>query len=384
VIRRGTIIAVAGLMFAGCGGSGSDDAGTKQTKTEPTATAPSAPPKPRDAGAKGPLDVYAADRPNQLSPVVKGDPARVYVPNSDADTVDVVDQRSGKVVDHFATGGLPQHVTPSWDLKTLWVTNDQGNSLTPINPRTGKHGEPVPVEDPYNLYFTPDGRFAIVVAERLRHLDFRDAHSMRLRHSLTVPCPGVDHMDFTADGRFLLASCEFNGSLIVVDVQKQRVVRTVPLQTGGMPQDVKLSPDGRVFYVADMVANGLWLIDGHNFRKLGFVPTGRGTHGLYASRDSRFLYVSNRGEGSVSVVSFKTRKPAKKWMIPGGGSPDMGGVSADGRVLWLTGRYNAELYAIDTVTGRLRARVKVGAGAHGACVYPQPGRYSLGHTGVFR
>ena len=162
------------------------------------------------------------------------------------------------------------------------------------------------------------------------------------------------------------------------------MVKTIPLHAGGMPQDVKLSPDGRVFYVADMMAGGVWLIDANRFRRIGFIPTGGGAHGLYASRDSRYLYVSNRGEGSISVISFATRAVVHKWRIPGGGSPDMGGVSADGKVLWLSGRYNAEVYAISTRTGQLLARIPVGNGPHGLCVYPQPGRYSLGHTGVFR
>ncbi len=269
-------------------------------------------------------------------------------------------------------------------MKRLWVDNDLGNSLTPIDPATGRPGDPVPVEDPYNLYFTPDGRNAIVVAEQLQRLDFRDPVTMKLRHSLQVPCPGVDHMDFTADGRYLVASCEFAGQMIVVDVERQRVVKTIPLHIGDMPQDVKLSPDGSVFYVADMQADGLWLIDARTFRVIGLLPTGKGAHGLYASRDSRVMYVSNRGEGSISVVSFASRKVIRRWVIPGGGSPDMGGVSADGKVLWLTGRYNAEVYAISTQTGQLLARIPVGLGPHGLCVYPQPGRYSLGHTGVFR
>jgi DNA-binding beta-propeller fold protein YncE len=151
-----------------------------------------------------------------------------------------------------------------------------------------------------------------------------------------------------------------------------------------MPQDVKLSPDGRVFYVADMATNGVWRIDAHSFRKTGFTRTGAGAHGLYVSRDSRYLYVSNRGEGSVSLISLRTGRPVKKWQIPNGGSPDMGGVSADGRVLWLTGRYDGMVYALSTRNGHLIRRIKVGAGPHGLCVYPQPGRYSLGHTGVFR
>jgi DNA-binding beta-propeller fold protein YncE len=332
-----------------------------------------------------PHDVYAAERPGLLSRVVRHDPARVYVPNSQSNTVDVISQRTFKIIRHFAVGTLPQHVTPSWDLKTLWVTNDQGNSLTPIDPRTSRPGRPVPVLDPYNLYFTADGRRAIVVAEAHRELDFRSPHTMKLRHALPVPqCAGVDHMDFTADGRRALVSCEFSGRMIVVDLQRERVTKTIALRPGAMPQDVKLSPDGRTFYVADMASNGVWLIDAHTMRKRGFVYTGVNAHGLYPSRDSRYLYVSNRGEGSISVISFATGKPVKKWRLPGGGSPDMGGVSANGRVLWLSGRYNGVVYAISTRTGKLLHTIKVGSGPHGLCVWPQPGRYSIGHTGILR
>ena len=330
-------------------------------------------------------DVYAAGRPGLLAPWVRGDPALVYVPNSKSNTVDVIDQRTAKIVEHFSVGALPQHVTPSWDLRTLWVTNDMGNSLTPIDPRTARPGRPVPVLDPYNLYFTADGRRAIVVAEAHRELDFRTPHAMRLTKALHVPqCAGVDHMDYTADGTKALVSCEFAGRMIVVDLRRERVIKVIDLKPSAMPQDVKLSPDGRTFYVADMMSNGVWLIDAHRLRVIRFEHTGAGAHGLYPSRDSRTLYVSNRGEGTITLISFRTRRPYKKWRLPGGGSPDMGGVSADGRVLWLSGRYNAEVYAISTSTGKLLHRINVGNGPHGLCVWPQPGRYSIGHTGILR
>jgi YVTN family beta-propeller protein len=330
------------------------------------------------------LDVYAADRPGNLSPAVQNFPPRVYVPNSKSNTVTVIDQATFQVIDTFRVGHLPQHVTPSYDMRTLWVLNDKGNSLTRIDPATGKPKETIPVNDPYNMYYTPDGKYAIVVAEQQRRLNFLDAADMKLRHSLQVPCKGVDHMDFSADGKYLIASCEFEGSLIKVDVERQELLGRLPLPRKGMPQDVKLSPDGLVFYVADMDANGVHLVDGDRLSSIGFIPTGKGTHGLYVSRDSRVLYVSNRGEGSVSLIDFGSRKEVAKWHIPGGGSPDMGGVSADGKVLWLAGRYNSEVYAIDTRDGKLLARIPVGREPHGLCVYPQPGRYSLGHTGIFR
>jgi YVTN family beta-propeller protein len=335
-------------------------------------------------------DIYAADHAGNLSAVVRDFPSRVYVPNSISNTVDIIDPATYKIIGHFPVGKQPQHVVPSYDLKRLWVLNDMGDSLTEIDPVTGHKGKTVPVDDPYNMYYTPDGKYAIVVAEARQRLDFRDAQTMTLVDSVNVDCKGVDHMDFTADGRFLIASCEFASELIKVDVAARKVVGSIRLEKGGMPQDVKTSPDGKVFYVADMMANGIYLIDPDTFTRIGFIATGKGAHGLYVSRDSKVLYISNRGligdklEGSISVLDLATRKLIARWVIPHGGSPDMGGVSADGKVLWLSGRYNAEVYAFDTADGHLLARIKVGQGPHGLCVFPQPGRYSLGHTGVFR
>src|SRR5439155_22638666 len=140
-----------------------------------------------------------------------------------------------------------------------------------INARTGRPGRTIPVDDPYNMYFTPDGRDAIVVAERLSRLDFRDPHSFRLHHSLPVPCRGVDHIDFSADGGYLLASCEFSSQLVKIDVAHERVLGTLALPGHAVPQDVKLAPDGRVFYVADLLAGGVWRIDGDRRRVLGFI-----------------------------------------------------------------------------------------------------------------
>lgn len=338
-------------------------------------------------GAPLSQNIYAADGAGMLSPTVKDALPRLYVPNSDESSVDVIDPETKRVVDHYKVGRNPQHVVPSWDLKTLYVTNDLSNSLTPVDPTTGRPSGPdIAVDDPYNMYFTPDGSEAIVVAEARRHLDFRDAHTFALRRRISVSCAGIDHIDFAADGSYLIASCEFSGQLVKVDLTTQQVVGY--LFVGGMPQDVKVDPAGKVFYVADMSLGGLHEVDGDSFTKVGFLVTGPEAHGLYPSRDAKLMYVSNRGgpakRGSVSVVDFTTRRVVATWPIPGGGTPDMGGVSADGSTLWLSGRRSREVYGFDTTTGRVVARIKVGAGPHGICVWPQPGRYSLGHTGILR
>ncbi|WP_245721972.1 YncE family protein [Nocardia crassostreae] len=336
-----------------------------------------------------PDDVYAATR--ELSPAVAGHLPRVYVPNSEANTITVIDPATFQVVGTYHSGGRePQHVVPAYDMQTLYANNDLpigGGSLLPIDPRTGQAGQSIPVRDPYNLYFTLDGRFAIVVAEADRSLDFYDPVTWRKTHAIAVPdCGGVNHMDFTADGRMALVSCEFSGRMAVVDLVGFRLVRMIDLPQGRhvKPQDVKLAPDGRTFFAADMVANGMHVFDAKTFDNVAFVPTGDGAHGLYVTRDSKAMLITNRHEGSISVWDFGTGQLVRKWQLPGGGSPDMGNLSVDGRIFWVAGRHHSEVYAIDIVDWKLLARIPVGKGAHGLTVWPQPGRYSTGHTGVMR
>ncbi|HET7790288.1 MAG TPA: YncE family protein [Gemmatimonadales bacterium] len=344
-------------------------------------------------------NLYADAGAGMLSAAARRDTPLVYVPLGGEASVAVIDPHTYKVVRRFETGALPQHVVPSYDFSTLWVANDLGSSLTPIDPVTGKAEKNVTVPDPYNLYFTPDGKDAIVVAERLDRLDFRDPHSMRLLDSVPVHCPGVDHMDFTRDGRYLVATCEFSGQLVKVDVLTHKVVGHLTLDpkglgVHGMPQDIRSAPDGRVFFVADMRADGVYVVDPVTFKRVGFVAAGIGTHGIYPSRDGRLFYITSRGwhtthggphgPGSIVVLDPVTEKVVATWPIPGGGSPDMGNVSADGTELWVSGRYDREVYVFDTRTGTLAHRIPVGRDPHGLCVWPQPGRYSLGHTGNMR
>jgi YVTN family beta-propeller protein len=360
--------------------------------------------------ARSPLP-YAHTGADELTGAAVHAKRLVYVPNQLAGTLEIIDPDTLRVLRQVPVPVSPEHVVPSWDLRTLWVNSDQGNAVTPIDPVTGKVGTPIRVADPYNLYFTPDGAHALAMASRLRRIDVLDPHTMRLQHSLRIPeCAGVNHADYTPDLQWMLASCEFNGRVLVIDREATRVVKVLdlnPIRTAGassptmahsmpgpkqglapgasaMPQDVRLTPDGRWFMVADMLRNGVWFIDAHTFTVDHFTHTGLGAHGIYPSRDATRVFVSNRDEGTISVFDATTNRPVAKWQLPGSASPDMGGVSADGSQLWLSGRYDSEVYVIDTQTGKLLHRIPTGAGPHGLCVWPQPGRFSLGHTGNLR
>jgi YVTN family beta-propeller protein len=335
-----------------------------------------APGRPR----RGSHNVYAAATATHVPRRLRGIRELAYVPNSGDGTVDVIDPATYRVIRRFRVGNTPHHITPSWDMRRLYVDNTGSSTLTVLDPRRAKPVGTVGVTDPYNLYFTPDGRQSIVVAESQGRLDFRRRRTWKLLGSVPIPWAGADHLDFSADGRSLLVSCEFSGMVARVSVTHRRLTGAVSV--GGLPVDVKLSPDGRVYYVANQGTGGVSVLDARTLRVLGFLPTGRGAHGLLISRDARSMYVSNRLGGTISVIDLRRRRVRATWHV--GGSPDMGGLTPDGRQIWITGRFNHAVYVIDSRSGRLLRTIQVGAAPHGMTFFPAPGRYSLGHNGVYR
>jgi YVTN family beta-propeller protein len=402
-------VVLAGVL-GGCGGGGApphatpgttgSSGGSNHTSPTPAQNFVAPPFRHRIPGMPPVIgnDVYSQTRAGMLAPQVRQDPSLLYVPDSAGSRVTVINPRTRGIVRVIPTGYLDQHVVPSYDLRTLITNSSYANELVEINPRTGLKTHTIAMTRPYNLYYTPDGRTAIVMVEQDNIIRFADPHTWRTVHDLRSPgCLGPNHADFSGNGRFFVVTCEFSGELLKISTLSHRVIGVLHLDprrtaVGGdpmtmgrsVPQDIRISPDGRTFYVADMGTNELRLIDAATFRQRRVIGLPRMPHGLYPSRDGKRLYISDRGAGEVSVLDFASNRVVDTWTIPGGGSPDMGGVSADGRTLWLSGRNDGVVYGFDTRTGRLIAKIPVGGSPHGICVWPQPGRYSLGHTGNMR
>jgi YVTN family beta-propeller protein len=354
----------------------------------PTMTMPMTPPPSASAGTNnkltGPTNIYKATTSKRLAPQVRNVPEYVYVPNGDPGTVEVIDPSTYKVVRRMSFGfhSYPEHVTPSYDLRWLYADVDGASALGKIDPRTGKlvgliHG----IERPYNLYFTPDGNRAIDVAEYDNTLIFMDPHTWKPIKSVTMPCNGSDHADFGPPGTsYLLISCEYDGNIIKVDWQKMAVLRV--LNVGGMPIDVKLTPNGKRFLVANQGLGGVSIIDPKTMKQTGFIPTAQGAHGMALSRDTTHMYVTDRLAGEISRIDLSTLKVDATWNV--GGSPDMAQVSPDGSELWVTNRFGTTVSVISTKSGSVLHHIEVGPDPHGLTYFPEPGRFSLGHNGVYR
>jgi YVTN family beta-propeller protein len=383
-VKRSILLAVpllAAAALTACGPTSQVHTTTPHASSA-ASQAPLPSPAPPSTDARG-ADVYAAAVAGQLAPAARFAKSLVYVADSGGNGYDIIDQKTMKLVKHrITTTGRsgPQHIVPGWDLTTLYATNSSAGTVTPVDPRSGANGSSLPVADAYNMSFTPDGRYAVVIAKDKQQLDFRDPHTFTLLLTLNVKCPGPESIDYTADDRYAVLSCEFGGKLVRIDLSTLSVVDT--LNIGGMPEQVRLDPLGQVFYVADLSAGGVHEIDAATFRQIGFLPTGRGAHDIVVSRDSRSLYVTNRTSGTVAVIDVVTRRVTATWKL--GGNPDMAGVSADGTVLWLADTYGNTVYALSTKDGAVLAKIPVGSGPLGLTVWPQPGRYALGGTDTLR
>ncbi len=373
-----TIVSLASCVAATHGTQSAPP--TMLVDTPSPTPAPGSPIAAATASHGSATNVYAAITSPVLAPAVRGIAPRVYVPDNNSNDVRVIDPRTFRVIRTIHVGAEPQHITPAWNMRHLYVGNVYSNSLTVIDPRSGRAVRTVSVPDPYNLYFTPDGRHAIDVAEGMDTLYFYDPRTWHLQGWLDVPFRGPDHLDFSRDGRYFLISTEYAGVVVKVGVDPRRILGEVALR--GSTVDVKLSPNGRVFYVANQERNGVSVIDPVHMRQIRFIPTGLGAHGFAMARDGRHLYVSNRLAGSISVIDTRTNTVVHTWHV--GGSPDMLQVSIDGTQLWASNRFDASVSVIDTHNGRVLHVIRVGVRPHGLTLFPQPGRYSIGHNGVYR
>jgi len=358
---------------------------TPASKATPTAGSPTPASSPASS-AEPAGGIYWATT-GAVSSALSDIPARVWVPNERGSQVIVIDPSTFEIVDRLDVGVYPEHVSPSWDGQLLYVNNMKADSMSVIDPRTGAVTGEVAMPYPYNLYFTPDGSRAIVVQDMV-HGAPRDENGLRFLTNpgfeelgfLPIKWAGADHLDFSADGKVLYLSCEYSGTLVVVDVATMAVTKEIVV--GGFPTDVRLAPDGKHLFVANQLLDGLTVIDTVTNTLVDIIKLDKGSHGLALSRDASVLYVTNRLAGTLSVLDADTWKVRETWKI--GGSPDMIAVSADGRQLWISNRWDRSVVVVDSLTGAVLRKIETGAYPHGLAFWPLPGRYSLGHNGNMR
>ena len=397
--RTPVVLILAGAMLGACSTSAESPEATASV-VAPTSSAPvaseaavpsasEAPPASAEATPSEPAvgGIYAGPASMVLDPRVAHLPPRVYVPNEGSNDIAVIDPETFQIVGRFAAGAAPEHISPDWDFSKLYVSNMNGATLTVIDPETQQSSETMQVPFPYNTYFTPDGSKAIIVADYLgidmvadNGLYFYDRETWELIKFVQVPWPGVNHLDFSPDGSYLMVTTESAGAVVKIDTTSLEILGTVDV--GGSPLDIRLGPNGDVFYVANQGTHGIDVIDAEAMEAVAFIPTSTGAHAFAFSRDASRLFVTNRLENTISVIDLASNTVVDTWEA--GGSPDMATVSPDGSQLWISNRFHGTVTVFDPDTGEQLANIATGGNPHGLTYWPQPGTISLGHNGNMR
>ena len=279
-----------------------------------------------------------------------------FVINSAGASISVVDVDQKKELRRIPVLREPHHMALTPDHASLLIGDSAGNELIFLDPRTGEVQRRMTVADPYQIEFSPDGKWLVITGLARNQIDVYDAATYRLVHR--YPAAAMpSHINFSPDSAAVYVSLQSTNSLMAIDLHHQ-----VPLWTakvGETPAGV-LWHNGKLM-VGIMGGDYVALIDPATGAVTGKIQTARGAHVLFVPPDRKVIYVTDRVEGVIVVLDPVSLKEVRRFSIPGG--PDDIDFAPDGK-LWVTLRWARSVAIVDPLTGQYES-VPVGRSPHG-------------------
>jgi YVTN family beta-propeller protein len=297
-----------------------------------------------------------------LVPVGRAQAGLAIALNSADGTISLIDTNTYKVVGKAPACKEPHHLMPTLDDQSLIVACSAANQLVFFDPKTGKEQKRVRnISDPYQLGYSPDGRWLVVTSLRLDRIDIYTAQELELK--ARVPAPRTpSHLTFDAASQYAFITLQDSNEVMAIDLNTRKRAWIMPV--GSTPAGILMTPDDRFLMVAIMGGGYVEIIDWRNQQTVKKVPTGTAAHNLQPKGDGRHYFVSNRTvNGSISLLDTQTMTVVAQYDVPGG--PDDMTVRADGKELWATARFGRKVQVIDLTTGKPKLSIPVGSSPHG-------------------
>ena len=279
-----------------------------------------------------------------------------FVINSNDASLSLLDVDTHQEVRRVPMLREPHHMALTPDHKSLVVGDTAGNTLFFLDPRTGAVQRQATVSDPYQLQYSPDGRYLTIAGLARAQIDIYDAATLKLLHR--VPARSLpSHINYAPDSSVVFVSLQSTDRLIAIETASGRVLWDTKV---GRTSAGVLWDRGRLlvgimgeahFAVVDPV-------DGHVERT---VPTGRGAHTMFVTHDGKLIYATNRVDGTVTVIDPVSLSVLRTIQVPGG--PDDMDFAPDGKI-WATLRFAQSVAVFDPADGRIE-RIAVGRSPHG-------------------
>ena len=285
----------------------------------------------------------------------------VLVLNSEEASYSILSRSGRTELARLPVGREPHHLIASPDGKEVMIGSTATNELLVLDSKTGEKRRVVrEIIDPYHLGFSPNGKWFVTVAYRLDHVDILHADGFKLAGRIFLD--GLpSHMAFDAESKTVFITLQQSGRVAAFDLATQTLKWNVAV--GNTPAGIIMLPDDKRLLVALTGEDGVVAIDRKDGNVIGRLQTGKGAHNFWPKGDGRHWFLSNRVEGTVSLLDTQDMKVAATIKVPGG--PDCMDITADGKELWVTQRFLRRVAVVDMEQLKVVASIPVGKSPHG-------------------
>ena len=299
--------------------------------------------------------------------------ASLFVTNTKSDSVSVIDTNTFEVLATIPVGnGKPNRIVFHPDGKWAWVVYDKSHDLGVIDADTRKLVKRVKIGgNPYNLSFTPDGRYLLVLDwssdTSNDEIIFYDLQAEKIDGRVEVSTWPA-HSVFSRDGKRLYVSGETAGDLTVIDVTTRTTVAR-HVHGGGDAMGLALAADGKILYAAAGENKTILKIDTATNKPIGTIALPGIVHESTLTLDGRYLYTTLRRSNKIVVVDTSSDKVVTT--IPQKGYPDLVTMEPTGRHALVTNRWADHVSVIDLTTHAQVRTIPVGKAPHGMALRPR-------------
>jgi YVTN family beta-propeller protein len=299
--------------------------------------------------------------------------AMLFITNTKADSVSIIDTSTFEVVGTIALGpGKPNRIVFHPDGRTAWVVYDKSHDLGVIDAESRKLVKRVRIGgNPYNLAFTPDGRHLLVLDwasdKSTDEVIFYDLKAEKIDGRVEVSTWPA-HAIFSRDAKLLYVSGETAGDVTVIDVAQRTVVGRL-VHGGGDAMGLALALDGKTLYAAAGENKAILKIDTATNKTVGEIALPGIVHEATLTLDGKYLYTTLRKANKIVVIRTADDKIVAT--IAQKGYPDLVTMEPTGRWALVTNRW-ADLVSVIDLSSHSQARtIPVGKAPHGMALRPR-------------
>lgn len=288
----------------------------------------------------------------------------VLVLNSEDASYSVLSRSHRTELKRFPIGREPHHLIATLDGNEVLVASTVTNELTALDTRTGERRRVLrDIVDPYQLGFSPDGKWFVTAANRLDHIDIYHADGFKLARRIFMD--GLpSHLAFDPESKTVFVTLQETGRLVAFDLASQKLKWTT--EVGSVPAGV-IVPDANRVIVALTGDDRIVVVDPRDGAVKSALRTGKAAHNFFPKGDGRHWFLSNRVEGTVTLLDIQAMKLVATIKVPGG--PDDMAITADGKEMWVTQRFLRRVAVVDLDKMKMVASIPVGKSPHGIMVF---------------